>query len=481
MADKFAYDTTDKRSILEYARRLTSSTISQTNADYQTFQGHILYQKHPLEDKTLPLSDSGTNENEEPHREFKGKGSFGQTLETLYFGKEPDSESLPDFQEASVELKASPLKRLQNDEIRVKERLVLNQFRYIDIVKETFETSHLLVKDSIILLVFYFYDKLQKAENLKIDLVDLWECIKEDEDLIRKDWETIVNKIKQGKAEELSEGDTLLLGACTKGATKATSLQKQPFSNILAPSRALCFKSSYINHIYKVLKERNKGIKKQEPRLINTQEKLSLDDTLKRLLNPYIGKTGKQLEQELDLHFSEKYKSRYADIGRKMLGFKKKEDSFYEMSIANIQIKSIRVETNGRIKESMSFRNIYYKDIVDEEWEDSLFYEELVSKFIFMVFKHCKDTEDYYFAGHLLWNMPESDISEAQKVWEDTKTKIIEGDYNHFTKISDNNVSHVRPKAQNVHDTMETPQGTQEKKKCFWLNRCYIEKILKDF
>lgn len=37
--------------------------------------------------------------------------------------------------------------------------------------------------------------------------------------VIQSDWEKIVNKVKIGEAHNLSEGDTLYLGACTKGST----------------------------------------------------------------------------------------------------------------------------------------------------------------------------------------------------------------------------------------------------------------------
>ena len=58
-----------------------------------------------------------------------------------------------------------------------------------------------------------------------------------DLEIIRQDWEAIVNKIRAGKAHELSEGDTNYLGACTKGSNK-NSLRSQPYSEIPAMQRA---------------------------------------------------------------------------------------------------------------------------------------------------------------------------------------------------------------------------------------------------
>jgi DNA mismatch repair protein MutH len=74
--------------------------------------------------------------------------------------------------------------------------------------------------------------------------------------------------------------------------------------------------------------------------------------------------------------------------------------------------------------------------------------------------------------------MPNKDIEIAREFWIDTKDKIVRGDYNHFIKISDKRICHVRtksnPNASKNRDMMETPQNTLEKKRCYWLNASYI-------
>ena len=42
-------------------------------------------------------------------------------------------------------------------------------------------------------------------------------------------------------------------------------------------------------------------------------------------------------------------------------------------------------------------------------------------------------------------------------------------------KIKDGEIAHIRPKAKDSSDLMITPQGTYEKRKCFWLNAKYIK------
>jgi DNA mismatch repair protein MutH len=76
----------------------------------------------------------------------------------------------------------------------------------------------------------------------------------------------------------------------------------------------------------------------------------------------------------------------------------------------------------------------------------------------------------------MFWNMPTSDLNNSMyKVWLDTTNKIKNGDYDNFVKISDGEIAHIRPKGQDVKDLAPTPQGTEERKKCFWLNAKYVK------
>ena len=76
--------------------------------------------------------------------------------------------------------------------------------------------------------------------------------------IIRKDFETIVNKIKKGEAHELSEGDTQYLAACRKGQ-KGEKPRKQPFSDILAPRRAFSLKPAYMRTILSYVKDQKRS------------------------------------------------------------------------------------------------------------------------------------------------------------------------------------------------------------------------------
>ena len=195
---KLSYNPSDKNSVIDYAKKLKGKSLRQI-----------------CDPKILEHS-------------YSGKGNFGQVLEKFYFGYEPNSTAEADFAQIGMELKSSPLKQLKNNEYRSKERLVLNIINYLNVVNQNFENSDFIKKNSSILLIFYLHQAGYDILDLIIKLVDEWSFPSTDLEIIKKDWETITQKIADGKAHELSEGDTFYLGACTKGAN-SLSVRKQPF------------------------------------------------------------------------------------------------------------------------------------------------------------------------------------------------------------------------------------------------------------
>jgi DNA mismatch repair protein MutH len=212
------YNPKDKKSVISYAKLLKGKTLRQ------------ICEPAILE------------------HNYTGKGNFGQILEKFYFGYNPNSKSEADFFEIGMELKTSPLKQLINNEYRSKERLVLNLINYIEVVNQNFENSDFWKKNANILLIFYLHKSGFDILDYLIKLVDEWNFPITDLEVIKRDWEFIRQKVVEGKAHELSEGDTFYLGACTKGAN-ASSVRKQPFSAVPAKQRAYSLKQGYVNHI----------------------------------------------------------------------------------------------------------------------------------------------------------------------------------------------------------------------------------------
>ena len=132
----------------------------------------------------------------------------------------------------------------------------------------------------------------------------------------------------------------------------------------------------------------------------------------------------------------------------------------------------------------MSFPTFRFKELIEEEWEDSTFGNYLrETRFLFVVFKYDKN-DDLRLMGCQFWNIPYEDLeTQVRLVWEKTKQVIKDGlkvdivngiRRNNFPKASENPVCHVRPHAKDASDTYELPDGRKFPKQCFWLNNTYI-------
>ncbi|WP_395150383.1 Sau3AI family type II restriction endonuclease [uncultured Allofournierella sp.] len=413
-----------------------------------------------------------------------GKGAIGTVLEESWFGYTPNNESEPDFPEAGVELKATPYIRTKNG-IRAKERLVCNIINYMTEYEKTFGTSDFWRKCQTMLIMSYEYRTGVSKEEFYIDKAILFSFPIEDLIIIQQDWMKLMDKIRAGQAHLITEGDTLYLAACTKGATAAT-VRQQPFNSIRAKQRAYSLKSSYMTRILKNFVFGNQ----EDEHIIKDWRALTkhtFEDHIIGMLRPYFGMT----QEQLKAHFvvDSKAKNLNEVLLAKMLGIRGKIAYTNEFQNASIVPKTIRIQRNGRIKESMSFPTFRFTQIINETWEDSELRNYLEpTKFLFVIFEESEQGE-YVFSRVKFWNIPSEDLEEVRKVWERTVKIIRNGVELHFDgyamrnnlpKSSENRVSHVRPHGRNASDTYPLPDGRKMTKQCFWLNNSYLEQILKD-
>ena len=418
------------------------------------------------------------------------KGGLGQYVERYLFGIQTNNDSEPDFMPAGIELKVTPYKKLNDGKLSAKERLVLNIIDYMNEYKNEFNSSHFWFKNNTIQLLWYLWEPDKDSKDFKITHEKLFELAKsEDLKQIEEDWKYIVKKIKSGKAHELSEADTMYLGACTKGEN-SSSLREQPFSQIKAMQRAFCFKTSYMTQLVRKYIGNYADV---ESILKNTSE--SFDTFINNIINKYKGKTTKELMTLFNIESDAKSINNM--IICRMFNINSDLRNTEEFLKANIIPKTIRVEEDGRIKESMSFPAFRFKDLVNQNWNDSDLKVELEStKYMFFIFR--KTSNDYIFDGIKLWNMPELILeNDIRKIWCRTKAILLSGnivkeiDYRgnrltNFPGMKESKYMHVRPHARDASDTFELPvpdklTGANEyTKQCFWINSNYLEEIIND-
>lgn len=364
-----------------------------------------------------------------------------------------------------MELKVTPYVRTRSG-IRSKERLVCNIINYSDEAERTFYTSSFWQKCENMFLMFYEHQSSLDKKEWFISHAGPFQFPDEDRAILQKDWETIIVKVKAGLAHTISEGDTLYLAACTKGVN-AESTVKQPFSDIPAKQRAYSLKPSYMTQI---LNRYFLGAAEDE-HVVTDPDVLvfnSFESYIQSRMSPYFGLTTNELAIKFGIIGTPKNINEL--IVSRIFGIRGKLAETDEFKKASIVPKTIRVQRNGKIKESMSFPTFEFTKIVKEAWEDSDFHYQLApTRFMFIIFQE-RDDGEYVLNRIKFWNIPDGDLDEAGRVWKRTteivkdgvEIRVIKGKkYNNLPKKSESSVAHVRPHGRDSSDTYPLPDGRE--------------------
>ena len=192
-------------------------------------------------------------------------------------------------------------------------------------------------------------------------------------------------------------------------------------------------------------------------------------------------------------------KSIFSTLALEILGVHTENAEEFEKS--NTEIKTIRVEENGSIKESMSFPAISFEEFATEEWEDSILYDYFSETRILFVVFNKKDGE-YYLNRALFWHMPLPDLDgPGMKDWLRAQQVVREGVgfrlsglrmFNTLPNQSETEIFHLRPHTNlsayylpslkgYIRGDIEKhadrlPNGDYMTKQSFWLNKDYVKK-----
>ncbi|MBE4704247.1 Sau3AI family type II restriction endonuclease [Spiroplasma platyhelix] len=426
---------------------------------------------------------------------LEDKGYVGYVIES-YFGVKRNNSSKPDLSHLGIEIKTTPLKKLKNkNEFSVKERMVLNIINFHQENLEDFYQSSFFIKNKKILMVFYLFNNEISDKNYFIHTInyhDLSKISLKDLNIIKKDWEIIVNKIKTGRAHELSERLTKYLGACPKGNKKSNSLVTQPFSDIKAMRRAYSFKPHYLKYLLMQDCYKDKLIK------FNINENDNLVDFIFQKLFPYINLTAKELCKKFNINY--KRKDKHYAILKEIFGINS-FNNVEELLKENIKIRTYTIKPNNVIQEEFPFlivnpHEFEYKN--ENSFYDSELYNYFINtKFIFVGFK--KDDDNTYIAKISYFEFPEKYLNKLETIWNDTRRKfqgeiILNLKYTKKGKIITTNnliskkngyIGHIRPRAQDKNNEYWIPCDKKITRQCYWLNKEFVQEnfkyLTKDF
>ena len=456
------------------------------------------------------------------------KGGVGNLIEERYFGYDANSDERPDFPAAGVELKTTCFDMKKGGVPSAGERLSITMIPFDRPVDMEFESSHLWEKSHRILLVFYRRDRKVGKYDQVIKYVTLFTPPEKDLAIIREDFETIIKLVREGRADELSEGLTTYLGAATKGASESKMWVEQYYPRLtvegtgerrLAKRRVFSFKRQYMDYVLNNYVIPGRAKARRHAKLAMSRGTAELDSGVTSILDKplgpgetfagrieqtvarYIGHTDEDLRKSFGIKLN---KSTWVTIARRILGIT--GNHVEEFRKANISLRVIRVEANGHIKESLSFAPFEFEDLLAEpSWYDSNLFACLDEmKFCFVIFRRKKVGGPFYLDSVRLWNMPEADIEHsARACWERTRAVVREGvallprigksgkvTYaNNLPAQADNEAVHVRPHANRAayrfadgaevgnikRDASRLPDGRWMTKQSFWLNSGYLK------
>ena len=492
----FDYDDTNIDSIFKYAKKLEGMTFQEVLDEYKKSSQKIYI--NPLQASNEISDYDNSYNNTLPSK--GAKGQLGNILERYYFGYMPNGYQQADFSKIGLELKQTCIDQKKDGEYTAGERLSITNISYKEPVEDNFYLSHVWNKIAKILLIHYLRDKSKDRFDYPIKYVNLFTPPQEDLAIIIQDYLKIISKIKDGKAHEISESDTLYLGACTKGASAEKSTVPQYYGDKTpARKRNFCFKRQYMDYVlnHYILNKTDSSESILKTNGFNQKE--SFEKQILDMINMHAGKTDKELCELYDREYNNN-KAQWSDLAYKMLGIKGNHAE--EFIKANIVVKSIRLELNGTMKESISLPPFSFKQLVTEKFEESSFCEYFEeTKFFFVVYK--SNGTNYVLQGAQLWNMPISDLyGDAQIGWQKIHDKIQSGInfivengrvINDLPNKSDNRILHIRPHAAKAayklnngymigdiqKNANQLPNGEWMTTQSFWLNNNYILSQLK--
>lgn len=486
----FDYDETDIKSVVDYSQILLDKSLGQIIADYQETPYKNYSDFHSKTVSTV----------EDKEISMKSKGQYGNYIEKYFYGYQPNSDSAADFDKIGVELKVTPFKVNKNGSISAKERLVLTILNYMEENLEDFYSTHLWAKCSKILLLFYNgLIPNQTMADYIIEKVFLYEWFEEDMDVILEDYLRITEKIKQGKAHELSESDGNYLSTCTKGAGKGKDFRSQPFSSEPAKQRAWELKSSYMTYLinHKIFNQT------EHESVVATArgEKKPFTEVVAEKILAYKGFSEEELYARFDIN--PKAKGKNSSLIRKILGLTGDIEKTQEFQKANMNLRVIRVDKNGLPKEDSPFKTYNFVELAsNDEWEESHPYLEICNKrFLFVVFKEVSP-KLFVLDSIKFWGFPDRLLDEVQRVWQETRMIIQEGVQltingnkvsTNFPQSKVNQVVFTKIHAQNTYyeiepevfigkgklsDTDLLPDGRHITKHSFWIPKKFLKEVL---
>jgi DNA mismatch repair protein MutH len=390
-----------------------------------------------------------------------GKGSAGHIVER-FFGIRQNSLSEPDFLAAGIELKVVPVIRTSKGQ-RIKERTFITMIDYLTLPSESWDAAHLRSKLDL-LLIYYEHLPGQPVEAYPVLRRIRWKPDRDLTSLLRHDWEAIKAKVDAGLAEDLTESEGYILSACTKGPGGG-ALRSQPFSDVKAPARAFALKPSFTLNL--LLDEERAEI--AELRRLNV---------LQTRYSRFVGQTVGAMAETVGVP-SSNAKDWAARVVRRGVA----EAAGGPIEDLGLTVRVPRVDGHSMPYEAISFPSFRHSELVEEEWQDSL----LLSYVEYMLFAPVRGDTKQVLPSRctvlptVYWKPTEQELSLIREEWTMFRDLVRRDSARSMPTAAETKAIHVRTKGRDRSDLDVLSDGTMVTKKAFWLNKEFVQQVLRRY
>lgn len=403
------------------------------------------------------------------------KGFVGGAIER-FFGIPPNSLAAADFPGAGVELKTVPVVK-RGSERFIKERTAVSLIDYVALADETWAQATVRKKLSSILFVFYEWSPDVDIRRFPVIAVSLWSPDAETWVFLEADWGAVRDRVMHAEAHLISEADGRILGAATKSAT-GLSRRRQPFSKELAKPRAWALKPGFTRSIFLEAVHPAQPVESLIDNL-DVARPLEFERDVLQHFERFVGRRLGGVASELGMPHS-RAKAWTAGVVRRALGVRDPASRIREFAQQGIEIKVVPVNAEARPHEATSFPSMRYREIVQEEWEDSDLLARLNRILFVPLLRPLKAVPqaDSNIQRPFFWSPSPEELDGIRLEWEMYRNEIAGEKAARLTPASRTRYIHVRPKARNHADTDLAPGVGPVIKKCFWLNRPFVQTLI---
>ena len=461
----FHYDHTNQESIIERAQLIKGKTLS------------YVANNSPYPQEMLNTAN---------------KGQVGNFIEKHWFGIENNSRSEPDFKEAGIELKVSPIKEKGQNSLVVKERTKICKINYKKLVEEDWKNSHAKNKLNKILFIFYKFNRDNWNEQKILDF-KLWNLSSE-ELVISNEWFKTRDQVQDGDANDLSEGNYKVLAPCTSGTGRLEPQPNQDYKD--APERSFALKQPFVNFLWNSL-DVSMDYESTKATLDLSLHDESFDAQVLSKINNFSGKTIGDIVNTFSISIP-KGKAAMRSIIMKLLGFQNSQSRIKEFEQSGIEIKVIPINAESKsLYESISFPAIKFKEFADEIWEDSTLSLQ-ISRILFIPVgrnQRFVNINNRVLEKAFFWSPSDKELEIIKKEWSNYQKIVKEGvsiekipmntkkGFKEVTSLpneSSTKIIHLRTHAQGSNDRDVDSFGTSIVKHSFWLNKKFVKKLIQN-